>query len=496
MKAFKLTIIMLALTVGLSSCFDSFLEEKVYDFLAPENFYKTDEDAIAALNGMYNVLVQDNQSYQRALYMLGEYPSEATTAFASGDPYRTEFEKYTWSATSGGIDIIWLNLYRGINRANLLIEKLPGMTGNEATLSRSKGEAHFLRAYYYFTLMRIWDHIPLITTSEQKDYNASNENTDDAVRALIIEDLKIAEQALPESYDALNTGRATQGAAKAILAKTYLTMAGYPWLQNDKWALAAAKCEELMGGRYSLEEKYADVFKEVNEHGNEYIFSAEFKAGIVASNFVNITGIRGEAQQKKFGGWSSVLALKPFYDNVMTKNQGDLRIPTVFVISFVNADGELRTWGIDFNTDRSQPHTNKYQDTDESGTGDMASSLNLHLIRYADVLLMHSEAINNGAASSRYNKVYGLNEVRKRAGLASIPESISKEAMQDALVWERVVEFSFEGQAWFDYKRMEQIEKRTALKGLNNVNKKYYAFPIPQNEINRNPNLKQHPLWQ
>ena len=496
MKTFKLTIILLTLTLGLSSCFESFLEEKVYDFLAPENFYKTDEDAIAALNGVYNVLVQDNQSYQRALYMLGEYPSEAATAFASGDPYRTEFEKYTWSATSGGIDIIWLNLYRGINRANLLIEKLPGMTGDGAKLKRVEGEVRFLRAYYYFTLMRIWDHVPLITESEQKDYNTSNENNDDKVWSLVIEDLKVAEANLPGSYPATDLGRATQGAAKALMAKVYLTMAGYPWQQSDKWALAAAKCEEVMDGRYSLEPNYADVFKESHEHGPEYIFSAEFKAGIVASNFVNITGIRGEAQQKKFGGWSSMLAIKPFYDNVMAKNAGDLRIPTVFILSFTDANGQFRTWGVDFNTDRSQPHTNKYQDLNETGTGDMASSLNLHLIRYADVLLMHSEAMNNGAPGGKFGRTYGINEVRKRAGLNPVSESLSKEEMQEALVWERVVELSFEGQAYYDYKRMQQIEKRAALKGLSNVAKKYYAFPIPQNEINRNPNLKQHPLWQ
>ncbi len=497
MKNIKLLIIVLIPLLGLNSCFDSFLEEKPYSFLAPENVYTSEDGLLAALSGVYYDLAAGNNSYARASWMIGEYPSEATWANNSGDAYRTQFETYQWTPGSGGIPLIWDRYYNMIYRANLILESIPNVSST-TTVKRIEGETHFLRAYAYFLLIRLFDHVPLITTSSQSDYNVSNEGTDDGVWSLIESDLEAAESVLPTTYSASDVGRATKGAAQAILAKVYLTEAGYPWNKSGYYQKAASKCEEVMDGRYSLEPNYSDVMLESHEHGPEYIFSIEFKAGIStpASNYINITGIRGETQTAKFSGWSSMVLKRNFYDRVMKLNPNDLRIPTIFVLSFKNRNGVLRTWGIDYDAAKATPHMNKFVDQNESGTGDMASSLNLPIIRYADVLLMHSEAMNNGGVSQKYNKVYGINLVRARAGLAPLSAELSQSDMNDAIIWERVLEFVGEGQAWYDYKRMGQMEKRAALKGYSNLEKKYYVFPIPEDRIQANPNLVQHPMWQ
>lgn len=488
------------LTFTFTSC-DNFLEEDVYDFLSPNNFYKTEADAEAAVSAIYSRLVSAEDgdiSFHRAALMIGEYPAECSSAQTSTVPYRLAFENYTWTPNTDGVELVWKFFYQLVYRANIAIEKVPGVEGNPAVLKRLEGEARFLRGLAYLYLIRLYDNIPFTTSSEESDRYLSNMGNTDAVFAQIIEDLKYAEENLPLSFTGNDVGRATKGAAQTFLAKTYLTMAGYPWNKTENYALAAEKCEEIIqAGTYDLVSDYRNNFKEIGEHNKEYIFDAEFQANINGSNWVNMSSIRDQ-NVCKMSGWSSFGGTKNFYNDMLALNPGDKRLETNIILSFKDTKtGETKVWGQDYDTNMGLVHTWKYIDPDESGTGDQQSNINYHFTRYADVLLMHSEAVNNATSfSGLYDKYYGINKVRERAGLVPL-SGLDKEAFNKSLIWERVVEFCFEGHLWYDYKRMNCMEERVARKGIDiGTSKKYYVYPIPVNELSRNPNLEQHPLWR
>ena len=484
----------------LTSCFETFLEEKVYDFISPINFYKTEADAEAAVNAIYSRLVYQDDgdiSFHRAALMIGEYPAECSSAQTSTVPYRLAFQDYTWTPNTDGVEFVWKFFYQTIFRTNIAIENIPTITdGDPAKLKRLEGEAKFVRGLAYLYLIRLYDNVPLTIASEQKDQNLPNMGTSDDVFAQIIEDFKFAESVLSTGYSGKDVGRATKGAAQTFLAKTYLTMAGYPWNKTENYALAASKCEDVIkSGTYDLDPNYRRNFLEEGEHNKEYIFDAEFHQNITASNWVNMFSIRDQ-NVCKMAGWSSFGGTKNFYQDMLDLNPGDKRLETNIILSFVDTQsGETKVWGEDFDANKALVHTWKYIDPNETGTGDGNSNINYHFSRYSDVLLMHSEAINNGG-SGTYDKYYGINLVRGRAGLAPLA-GLEKDAFNKALIWERVVELCFEGHLWYDYKRMNCMEERIARKGINiGTSKKFYVYPIPVNELLRNTNLEQHPLWK
>ena len=498
---YKIIFSSLILMGLMTSCFDKFLEEDVYDFLSPNNFYKTEADAEAAVNAIYSRLVssEDNDiSFHRAALMIGEYPAECSSAQTSTVPYRLAFEFYTWTPTTDGIELVWKFFYQVVFRTNVAIENIPNIGGDPAKIKRLEGEARFMRGLAYLYLIRLFDNVPLTTASEQDDQNLPNMGTSDAVFKQIIEDLTFAESALPDSYTGTDVGRATKGAAQAFLAKTYLTMAGYPWNKTENYALAAAKCEDIIkSGNYDLDPNYAMNFKEAGEHNKEYIFDAEFQQNLNGSNWVNMSSIRDQ-NVCGMAGWSSFGGTMNFYEDMLKNNPGDKRLATNIILSFIDTKtGEEKIWGKDFDVNKGLVHTWKYIDPEETGVGDQNSNLNYHFTRYADVLLMHSEAVNNATGfSGSYDKYYGINLVRERAGLAGIT-NLDKDAFNKALIWERVVELCYEGHLWYDYKRMNCMEERVARKGVNiGTDKKYYVYPIPVNELSRNPKLEQHPLWK
>jgi len=502
MKSIYKYVVILLPAFIFSSCFNSFLEEKVYSFLSPNNFYKTEADAEAGVNAIYSRLVSADDgdiSFHRAALMIGEYPAECSSSQTSTVPYRLAFEFFTWSPNTDGIEMVWRFFYQTIFRANIAIEKIPQISGDQTKLKRLEGEARFLRGLCYLYMIRLFDNVPLTTSSEEKNAFLSNMGTSDAVFSQIIEDFKFAEENLPATYTGNNVGRATKGAAQTFLAKTYLTMAGYPWNKTDNYALAASKCEEIIkAGAYDLVDDYRSNFKEVGEHNKEYIFDAEFMANVTASNWVNMSSIRDQNVCRQFAGWSSFGGTKNFYNDMLALNPGDKRLDTNIILSFKDVvDGQVKVWGKDFDVNMGLVHTWKYIDPDETGTGDQNSNINYHFTRYSDVLLMHSEAVNNAANfTGSYDKYYGINKVRARAGLEPLSNQ-DINTFNKSLIWERVVELCFEGHLWYDYKRMNCMEERVARKGIDiGSTKKYYVFPIPVNEIIRNPNLEQHPLWK
>lgn len=486
----KYFIILISSLILFNSCHDSFLTEDVYSSITPLNFYSTENDAQAALTAVYNAM-RNNSSWSRQIILAGEYPSEATWPNNSGEAWRTEMDQFTWTTSSTGFKQMWSQLYVLINRANTLLTHIDKISFTEESKKEQIiAEAKFLRGLAYLYLIRFYDNIPLKTEENMNDLYPSNDGTTDAVWSLIFSDLEYAKGKLKAKYSGGDIGRATSGAAQSILAKAYLSVAGKPWNKSEYWSKAASEAKGVIDNSsygYNLESNYENVFALSNEHGVEYIFSVEFESNIGCGwDFPTFTDIRN-GDHTKLGGWSSVAVETDFFESMAVT---DKRREKTFSLSYTGYNDPSVTWTYPGNI--SLPHYNKYTDRSDigSGTGDYA--LNFPVIRFSDVLLMYSEAENEQNGPSD-NALSGINRVRDRAGLSVLkPSDFTKETLREAIYQERLWELCGEGHAWFDMKRMDLMAKR--IKKFK-VEAKHYVFPIPQDELDINPNLKQSALY-
>ena len=491
-KNLKIWISSALFLTSMFGCHESFLEEKVYDTLTPLNFYKTEADIQAGVISVYNAM-HSNDCWGRQVWLAGEYPGESSWPNNSGEAWRSELDQYTWTPSSTGFKTIWSGLFRMVNRANTVMQYADGITyATPENKDRILAETRFLRGLAYLTLVRFFDHVPYVTVENANDLYPSNANTDDQVWELIIADFKYALSILPPVQTGRNIGRATSGAAQTMLTKAYLTRAGKPWNKAEYWPLAADEANKIINNAaygYGLHANYEDVFTIANEHAKEYIFSMELESGInLGKDLPTFTGIRS-GNQLKLDGWSSLVAETRFFDSMDPK---DKRRNKTFVVSYKDIRGNGTVY--EYPKTITLPHFNKLINVDDNkatGTGDYAT--NLPITRYSDVLLMHSEAENEAKGPSA-EAVKGINMVRQRAGLAALtPGAMTKESLRDAIIQERSWELCEEGHAYFDLKRQNAIIKRiTNFKPTE----KSYAFPVPQDELDVNPNLQQHPAYK
>ena len=483
-KALAVTAMMLLTT----ACQEDFLQEKVYDTLTPINFYQNEADVQAALIAVYATMREQN-AWGRQIWLGAELPSSASWNNHSGEAWRTELDQYTWTASSTGFRQIWESLYKMINRANTVLLYIDEVSyTNQGARDQIEAETRFLRGLAYLTLVRFFDHVPVVTEENITDLYPTNSGTDDLAWELIIGDFQYALSVLPPVQTGDNTGRASAGAAQTMLAKAYLTRAGKPWNKQEYWAMAAAELEKIMNNAaygYGLHENYNDVFLLANEHGKEYIFSLELESGMdQGRDYPTFTGIRS-GNQLRLDGWSSLTSTEEFFNSM---SEEDKRREKTFVLSYedIRGNGTVYTYPETI----SLPHYNKFQDpADVNGTGTADYATNLPITRYSDVLLMHSEAENEANGPSA-QAVKGINQVRLRAGLDPIiPGQQSKETLREAIIQERLWELCEEGHAYFDLKRQNAIINRNE---QYSPEERDYVFPIPQDEMDVNPNLTQN----
>lgn len=475
----------------LNGCHDSFLEEKVYSSITPTNFYQTEEDAKAALVSVYNSLRARN-GFRRQIILAAEYPGEASWPNYSGEVWRTELDEFTWTTSSTGFYDIWSQLYVTVNRANTVLAYLENTEFKTPGLKEKIiGETRFLRGLSYLYLIRFFENVPLKTEENMGEIESSNEGTSDAVWALIFEDFEYAKNNLNPKNTGADVGRATAGAAQTMLAKAYLSYAGKPWNKSEYWSKAAQEAKSAIDNSaygYDLEEDYERVFLLENEHGPEYIFSVEYESFMgQGCDWPTFTGIRS-GDQIKMDGWSSLTVEEEFFESMATT---DKRRSKTFVLSYQGINNPDRTYTYPGNI--AIPHYNKYIDRTDVGSGTADYALNFYITRFSDLLLMHSEAENelNGPTE---DALYGINRVRSRAGLPLLKASdYTKETLREAIFQERLWELCAEGHVWFDMKRMNLMSKRIK---KYNVEEKHYVFPIPQRELDANPNLVQNSLYE
>ncbi|WP_324670939.1 RagB/SusD family nutrient uptake outer membrane protein [Hymenobacter sp. GOD-10R] len=470
----KKKILLLSLcTLGLFTSCEKFLEEKPYDFLTSSNFYQNESDAIAGLNGVFSTM-QAQTLYGRTVWLVTELPGDYMTVVGATTGDRAELSRFSFTANNGEISFWWVNLYRMISRANDVIEKVPPISMNEANKNNILGNARFLRALGYFELVRSYGDVPLILAPIKgpNDDIRPSRTPKAQVYDQIIEDLKFAEaNCLKENQiTATNKGRVSSGAAAAMLAKVYLTRASTADAKSSDNQDALDACNRVISSNlYSLSPVYGDVFLPDKENGPEHIFSVQFD---LPPNVGNI--IVRQNLPAALGGFASFTA------------------EDWFVKSYANNDVR-KAWNLSNQAGTAtlpQYYFNKFRDDKRIGNDSRANWL---ITRYADVLLMQSEAINNINAGDA-TKYQGINRVRQRAGLAPLPTTAtSKDAFVDLLVQERAWELCDEGHRRYDLIRLNRLKQVEKAIFNRDINDNFLLFPIPQTEVVLNPNLTQNP---
>lgn len=447
----KILVLASLATLLMTSCGDSFFDLEPASSVTIDKVYKTASDYNVAVIGCYAKLQSQVNFYTECC----EYRSDNLSLGAptAGTQDRYDIDHFTEKPSNGILSSYWANFNNNVYRCNLLLDQIDGANFAENLKKQYKGEAMFIRALNYFNMYRIWGGVPatkhVVSAAEAlKVARYSDEQMFD----LIAGDLKeiVDNNYLPETYSSADMGRATSGAAKALLGKVYLTF--------HKWT-EAKDILSLLIGKYQLVSPIAQVFNVDNKNNNEIIFAVHFNKEIEGeghSYWYNLTNASDDTNQT-----SSLLNTFP---------TGDARKD---LITYVQVEKNVRLM-------------NKFYDT-KSPTFKTVGNDQI-LLRYADVLLMYAEALNEiqydaseGSLALKY-----LNAVRQRAGISNLTakQLPTQEKFRKGILVERQREFPYEGQRWFDLVRMGFAKSVMAENGVE-IKDYQLLFPIPQQEIEK-----------
>lgn len=447
----KILVLASLATLLMTSCGDSFFDLEPASSVTIDKVYKTASDYNVAVIGCYAKLQSQVNFYTECC----EYRSDNLSLGAptAGTQDRYDIDHFTEKPSNGILSSYWANFNNNVYRCNLLLDQIDGANFAENLKKQYKGEAMFIRALNYFNMYRIWGGVPatkhVVSAAEAlKVARYSDEQMFD----LIAGDLKeiVDNNYLPETYSSADMGRATSGAAKALLGKVYLTF--------HKWTEAKDILSQLIG-KYQLVSPIAQVFNVDNKNNNEIIFAVHFNKEIEGeghSYWYNLTNASDDTNQT-----SSLLNTFPTGDD-----RKDL-------ITYVQVEKNVRLM-------------NKFYDT-KSPTFKTVGNDQI-LLRYADVLLMYAEALNEiqydaseGSLALKY-----LNAVRQRAGISNLTakQLPTQEKFRKGILIERQREFPYEGQRWFDLVRMGFAKSVMAENGVE-IKDYQLLFPIPQQEIEK-----------
>lgn len=484
MRAINRWIGPLALIMATAAC-DDLLTENPSSFLTPENFYQTVGDAEAALVAAYAPL-GSTQAFGYNLWVtLDGGSDEAMSNPVVPSSLVQSFGRLDYDPTQDRITTSWVAFYQVITRANILIDRLPELDAPEDQKAELTAEAKFLRAFSYFYLVRLYGGVPLVTGEQDPlERNVPRASTDQ-VYELIIADAEDAAAELPLERGAGDLGRATRGAALALLSDVYLT--------RGEWESAADHARQVMDlGVYDLYADYLDAFLPAYKNGPEHIFSIQFvdAEGSPGSQHAYFYFPR-EVGNGQGGGWAWIVPNPTHTDSYAP---GDYRKDVTYVDEFVRlATGEAEK--VD------KLHTYKFRPTQVART--TSGDANSPVYRYAEVLLTYAEALNELGQTDE--AIRQLDVVRARARNADgTPRSepadyagpASREAVREAIFDERRWELAHEGKRWFDMVRRGEDYWMTQLQ--ENAPQAEPAphkmlLPIPQTEINQNTALEQNP---
>lgn len=495
----KTKILSLLLFSGLilSSCD---LSEKPYGKYSDSNFYRTPEDAQAALLYVYKSMTY--LEYTRSIYYIGELASESCDVkndegFGAQEIYKWDFNTFK---NNEQLTNYFKYCYIAINRANAVIDNVSNSTFNEDQKKRILGEAYFLRGFNYFGLAKMFGLVPLqrkmVATVDQTSPEMAK--TMDEMYDLIIDDCHKANELLKINRV---VGCADKVAAQAILAKAYLTIASskesnvplYRDMRRDveiMYDSAAYWSAEVLEGQteYAFDNDLKHIFDVEAPTGSEHIFLLSLdRSGIADGDFssIHMMFMPWNNQNPLWFKNSDGTYTKGSYGWEVFKTRDD------YAAKFENTDKrktELMTktyYGTqsgDSPTNNPTYLTLKYNDSKFEG---VKSSVRPYIIRFSDIALVYAEA---AGPTEGYP---WLNKIRNRAGLSDAPAGMEKTAFRNYIIEERSLEFAFEGNRLFDLRRKAIVTTTNPRAESSGVSEETAAFyPIPQVEIDLNPNVK------
>lgn len=509
-----LTILIL---LGFISCSDDFLERGSLTQLAESNFWKTEQDAQLGVNGIYDVL-QDRVLYSGTLNAGGTagIPQHDALADNAYNHYKFEglgdFMEGRSNPSSPYFNNFWASLYRGIGRANAVIDniaKMPAGAITEAKKSEYLAQARFLRALFYFNIAVYFEDAPLILKSQTLEEAYVSKNTYQEIANQIVEDLEFAGEALPSTYPADLYGYATKGAALGLLARFHL--------YNKDYQKVVDLTEEIMTLGYALHNNYSQLFTPAGEVTKEIVFAVRFvqnqsnNGETFSATFEGIPRVNMQPMSNLVNDYYCTdglpISTSPLYSPTNKNRNRDPRLTAsvyfrtdIFLIHINRAfNGNTAT------TFGQKKYIRNSVSAEGVGVGSPGGQ-DFYVIRYADILLMRAEAL---AETGQLDEVYSLvNAVRARVAMPTVESvegsGLSKQQLIDIVRHERRVELAFEGLRFFDVKRWGIVEEaylRAKADPVAPYNPLYRGrmsevFPIPETELDANKNLVQNPDWQ
>lgn len=463
-------IIAIAAVAVLSSSCEKFLEENLKGGYSAENYYTTAGKAEMAVNAVYNSL------YGNILWMFGDVASDDSVKGGSdGDqPQINEIDNFTATADHGNIGTFWQDTYETITRANNAIDAIGSMGLEEKVAADLIGQAKFLRAYSYFNLVNIFGQVPLKTKPQNVAANIHvGLSSIEDIYAQIDADLADAAAGVGDLKD----GHVNRTAAYALLAKSKVF--------QGKWAeaLAAIKSLEDVGAGYDLEPVYSDLFRPGGEDSVESIFALRYGNNKTASLGNNLCVWFAPFEEGGYNFNAPTESYVSVFDELTAGGDTDPRLD-----ASIGRDGKPWFNGTTFKKEWGGATgylVKKYDQDDVEDQAKAQSTVPQHRIRYAEVLLLKAEALNESGSTGAAAE---LDKVRDRAGL-SPTTATTQAALRDAIRKERRRELGFEFHRFFDVMRYGKEYAVAALGDAAWPSGRYY-FPIPQGETDANSALK------
>jgi hypothetical protein len=478
-----------------------------------QTFWKSSDDAIRGVTAVYNAL-ELLGVFGRWQAFANDIRSDIGTAQMSPWGDLANFNRFELSDYNFEVNRhIWVHNYELISRANLVTANAPSIDMDPGLRARLVGEAKFLRALAYFNLVTLYENIPLVTEPQLPESRPGTA-TPAQTWAQIEQDLADAAAALPASYPAGEVGRATRGAALAMLGKARL--------QQRKWPEASqALAQVISSGQYALLPNYADNFREETElRQNESIFevgAADMWPTFVGISFPKMIGPcyrPGPPMQDYNPTFCDGRPTRWYFDQFFASRQTNGDVDPRLDVTILYND-PARASEMVYNATRGSyfadnPTTTVREDTmiffrkygEHNIRADQRwdNPINYRVLRYADVLLMQAEALNEQGGANVAQALVYLNQVRARANLPAIA-GVSGTALRDLILRERMFELGLESSRWNDLRRHDLTT--SALAELRTHDPDFSRFivgkserlPIPTTELNLNPNVTQNPGW-
>jgi len=509
---------------------DSVLQEQPTSFIGPDNFYQSEEDAERALAGAYNLISQNPFGGYIGSYQWLRMTDKATAEMTGLGDHENLMEEWRWGPSTSERNVFvltWNAAYEGVNAANAVINRVPGIPEmDEAAKQQMVAEARFIRGIHYYYLAGFWGNVPIKREETTSLTGLQRPNApEDSVYNFAINNL---EQAIPDLPEDSEPGRATKTAAQTLLAKMYLQRAalngdnGLPAERQiaqpgDYQAALDLLNEVIQSNKYQLPvdvvDQYNDLFWEPAGGTNPEVIFA-YQQDPTKGNFSGglpplIGSDTGGGVLSSWNSNSVGQAAITFYDDMISS--GDLRSQVTFLEEIPQREGGPVVYSRgDYENDGYKEDLPVFRKYAKAETG-IEEENDYVILRYADVLLMKAEAvneINNGPTSEAYGP---LNQIRQRAGLGSV-SGLSYEGFREEVYTQRRRELILEGHGWHTLQRFFDIGVQKVvecaeidaqfppstkfcpqLDRLQIDDPKDRLYPIPTAAISRNPQLTQNP---